>query len=66
MSISINDELANKIFHLSKALESAKKAIHFLEIQNSCLKDAFANLASLNKEDYANCLEDHSGSDISV
>lgn len=66
MNISINDELANKVFHLSKALDSAKKIILLLEDQNACLKDALASLASINKEDYEKCLENYSGSTIEI
>lgn len=61
MNPSINDELANKVFHLTKALNQAKTIIDSLEQQNSCLKDALANLASVNNEDYDKCLEDYSG-----
>lgn len=57
MNPSINDELANKVFHLTQALNQARNIIDSLEHQNACLKDALANLASLNKEDYEKCLE---------
>lgn len=46
------DELANKVYHLSKALEQAKAIIETLETQNKFLSDALNNLASENKEDY--------------
>lgn len=57
MPNSINDELTNKVFHLYTALNHAEKAIKLLEQQNLCLKDALANLASTNNEDYEKCLE---------
>lgn len=57
MNPSINDELVNKVFHLTKALNQAKDIINILEKQNICLKDALNNLASTNKEDYSHCLE---------
>lgn len=65
MNPSINDELANKVFHLTKALNQAKDIINLLEQQNTCLKDALTNLASINKEDYAKCLENYGESTIS-
>lgn len=54
---SINDELVNKVFHLTKALNQARDIIDSLEEQNSCLKDALSSIESLNKENYSNCLE---------
>lgn len=63
---SIENELANKVFHLHKALLQAEKVIQLLEKQNSCLKDALANLAPINKEDYADCFENPSESIIKI
>lgn len=54
---ALRDELINKIHHLHKQLQKAKKNISALQNQNDCLKDVLADLASIKKEDYANCLE---------
>jgi hypothetical protein len=52
MNTFVADELANKVYHLSQALNQAKTIINTLEIENKNLIDAFNNLASQNKEDY--------------
>jgi hypothetical protein len=49
----VSDELANKVYHLTQALNKAERIVSILEEENKSLKDAFNNLASLNKEDYA-------------
>lgn len=46
------DELANKVMHLSKALNKAQDTICILEAQNQCLKDVLVKLASINQDDY--------------
>jgi hypothetical protein len=48
----VADELANKVYHLHKALEQAESIISALEQDNKNLKDALNNLAYINKEDY--------------
>lgn len=63
---SLNDELVNKIYHLSKALDDAKKNIESLQHRNNCLIDTLTNLASINKEDYDQCLETNSDSSIAI
>lgn len=52
MNTFIAEELANKVYHLSKALKQAEAIIEALEKQNKELADVFNNLASVNKEDY--------------
>jgi hypothetical protein len=54
----VSDELANKVYHLTQALNKAEHIVSILEEENKNLKDAFNNLASLNKEDYAVSNED--------
>ena len=54
----VSDELANKVYHLTQALNKAERIVSILEEENKNLKDAFNNLASLNKEDYAVSNED--------
>jgi hypothetical protein len=44
----VADELANKVYHLTKALDQANSIIEKLEIQNEILTDALA---------YINCTE---------
>lgn len=62
----LNAEIVNKLFHLHKSLDEAQKSINSLKYENSCLKDVLANLTSINKEDYAYCIEDISDSIISI
>lgn len=52
MNKFIADELANKVYHLNKALTQAQSIIEILEKENKCLVDALNSLASENKEDY--------------
>lgn len=52
MNKFIADELANKVYHLNRALTQAKSIIETLEKENKSLVDALNNLASKNKEDY--------------
>lgn len=54
----VADELMNKVYHLTQALNKAEKIVSSLEEENKNLRDAFNNLASLNKEDYAVSDED--------
>jgi uncharacterized protein (DUF2344 family) len=54
----VTDELMNKVYHLTQALNRAEYIVSVLEKENKSLKDAFNNLASLNKEDYAVSNED--------
>jgi hypothetical protein len=49
----VTDELMNKVYHLTQALNRAEHIVSVLEKENKSLRDAFNNLASLNKEDYA-------------
>lgn len=63
---SLNDELVNKIHFLHQELNIAKQKIQFLTEQNDCLQYALANLAFLNKEDYAKFLEDYSDTIIAI
>ena len=58
MTNYVSDELANKVYHLTQALNKAERIVSILEEENKNLKDAFNNLASLNKEDYAVSNED--------
>lgn len=48
----IADELANKVYHLSKALRQAEQIITSLEEQNKSLMDALNGLVSENNEDH--------------
>lgn len=58
MTNYVSDELANKVYHLTQALNKTEHIVSILEKENKNLKDAFNNLASLNKEDYAVSNED--------
>ena len=60
MTNYVSDELTNKVYHLTQALNKAERIVSILEEENKNLKDAFNNLASLNKEDYAVSNEDFS------
>lgn len=62
----LNAELVNKLYHLNKSLDEAQLNIKLLQKENSCLKDVLANLTSLNKEDYADCLENYGDPIISI
>ena len=42
----VADELANKVYHLQKALSKADEIISVLQEENSKLQDALNNLAS--------------------
>lgn len=48
----IAEELAYKVYHLSKALRQAELIIDKLEHQNKNLMDALNDLASINNEDH--------------
>lgn len=48
----IADELANKVYHLSRALEQAKSIIDTLEEQNKNLIDVLNGLTSEKIEDH--------------
>jgi sensor histidine kinase regulating citrate/malate metabolism len=53
----VADELSNKVYHLTKALNQAQNIIKVLEEENEKLKDVLANLASINNQDYVNACE---------
>ncbi len=49
----VADELANKVYHLHKALQQADEIIDVLRTENSKLQDALNNLASqVSNKDY--------------
>jgi len=48
----MNDQLANRVKSLQKALNQAEKIMNTLELENKRLKDVLANLASENNEGY--------------
>jgi hypothetical protein len=48
----MNDQLANRVKSLQKALNQAEKIMNTLEMENQRLKDALANLASENNQGY--------------
>ena len=48
----MNDQLANRVKSLQKALNQAEKIMNILEIENQRLKDVLANLASENNQGY--------------
>ena len=48
----MNDQLANRVKSLQKALNQAERIINTLESENQRLKDALANLASENNQGY--------------
>jgi hypothetical protein len=48
----VADELANKVYHLHKALQQADEIIDVLRTENSKLQDALNNLASSSNKDY--------------
>ena len=47
----VADELANKVFHLHKALNQAEKIISILEEENKNLKNLLVSSLGLSKED---------------
>jgi cell shape-determining protein MreC len=49
----MNDQLADRIKLLQKALNSAENMIHILEKENQRLKDVLTSLTSENNQDYA-------------
>lgn len=54
----VADELSNKVYHLSLALDHARDIIKILEEENKNLTDAFNSLASLNNsQSYARIKE---------
>ena len=48
----MNDQLANRVKSLQKALNQAERIMNILESENQRLKDALANLASENNQGY--------------
>lgn len=48
----MNDQLANRVKSLQKALNQAEKIMNTLELENQRLKDVLANLTSENNEGY--------------
>ena len=48
----MNDQLANRVKSLQKALNQAERIMNTLESENQRLKDALANLASENNQGY--------------
>jgi cell division protein FtsB len=48
----MNDQLANRVKSLQKALNQAEKIMNTLELENQRLKDALTNLASENNQGY--------------
>jgi regulator of replication initiation timing len=48
----MNDQLANRVKSLQKALNQAEKIMNTLELENQRLKDVLANLASENNGGY--------------
>jgi cell division protein FtsB len=48
----MNDQLANRVKSLQKALNQAEKIMNTLELENQRLKDALTNLASENTQGY--------------
>jgi hypothetical protein len=53
----MTDTLIDRLQSLQNALNQAEKIILVLEQENERLKDAFMDLASLNKEDLINTKE---------
>jgi hypothetical protein len=47
----VADELANKVFHLHKALNQAEKIISILEEENENLKNLLVSSLGQSKED---------------
>ncbi len=47
----VADELANKVFHLHKALNQAEKIISILEKENENLKNLLVSSLGQSKED---------------
>jgi peptidoglycan hydrolase CwlO-like protein len=48
----MNDQLANRVKSLQKALNQAERIMNTLESENQRLKDALTNLASENNQGY--------------
>jgi cell division protein FtsB len=48
----MNDQLANRVKSLQKALNQAESIMNTLELENQRLKDALNNLASENNQGY--------------
>jgi hypothetical protein len=48
----MNDQLANRVKSLQKALNQAEKIMNILELENQRLKDALSSLASENNKGY--------------
>lgn len=48
----MNDQLANRVKSLQKALNQAEKIMNTLELENQRLKDVLANLTSENNKGY--------------
>jgi hypothetical protein len=48
----VSEELANKVYHLQKALNKADEIVDILRKENDNLRDALNNLASMPNKDY--------------
>jgi hypothetical protein len=48
----MNDQLANRVKSLQKALNQAEKIMNTLELENQRLKDVLVNLTSKNHQGY--------------
>ena len=48
----MNDQLANRVKSLQKALNQAETIMNTLELENQRLKDVLANLTSENNQGY--------------
>jgi hypothetical protein len=50
---TVTDELVNKIYHLTKALDIAKNVIDTLQIENDKLKTLLEDINSNQNHEYA-------------
>jgi len=66
MTNYVSDELANKVYDLTKALKKTEEIFFVLEKENKNLRDVFNNLTSLNKKDYTMSNEDLSEQSYAV
>lgn len=53
MKNSVTDELVNKMYHLTKALDIAKGVIDTLQVENDKLKTLLEDINSNQSHDYA-------------
>ena len=51
----VSHELANKVYHLTKALETSKKIIETLEKENNYLKKTL-EIVTEKEEEYFSCV----------